>query len=255
MYKKIKTCLLYFCLSAVLLCGCSQTESAESTNVTEKAVQTSAGATVQTTSDTAVSAASSKKNLTEEQTQIQDLLSKTKQFFYDYVRGYEIQTHVDFGKTITQEVTLSDGKIYEIPLFEVVNGDVMTKTDLINKMDLIFTNEFYEKLLFELGGAHDYYFFDDDGKIYISGTVGGEGGLLGIDTTHISFVDESSEDTIVLNMTAFGSAERWGYDNDKIENFTITLKRTEEGLKIDKCDRDAQMYITYCYNPEDDIFS
>lgn len=42
MYKKIKTCLLPVCISAVLLCGCSQTENAETNAVTEKAVQTTA---------------------------------------------------------------------------------------------------------------------------------------------------------------------------------------------------------------------
>lgn len=255
MYKKIKTWLMPICLSAVLLCGCSQTENAETTAVTEKTSHTTAVTTVQTALETTASVTLSQKDLTEEQKQIQDLLTEAKQFFFDYYRGYEIQTHADYDKFVTQEVTLSNGELFEEPLYEIVSGDVKTKDDLINKMKPIFTDELTDETLIALGGAHDYYYFDDDGKIYISGTVGGEGGQLGYDEAHISSVDEIDNDTLVLNMTAFGSAERWGYDSDKTENFTATLKWTEDGLRIDKCDYTARMFITYQYKPEYDVFA
>lgn len=249
MYKRIKTGLLTVCLSAVLLCGCSQAENAE------KTVQTSANTTAQTTAETTASVTLSPKDLTEEQKQIQALLTETKQFLFDYYRGYEIQTHADHGKSTTQEVTLSDGEIYEETLYEIVSGDVMTKNDLINKMKPIFTDEFSDEMLIDLGGTHDYYYFDDDGKIYISDTVGGEGGLLGYDEAHISSVDEVGDDTLVINMTAFGSAENWGYDSDETETFTVTLKRTDDGLRVDKCDHDARMFMAYHYKSEYDTFS
>lgn len=245
MTKKIKTYLLPVCLTTLLLCGCSQTENTE-TAVTEKTVQVTAEIT-----DTAALPL----NLTEEQKQIQSLLTEAKQFFFDYYKGYEIQTHADHGKFITQEAALSDGEIYENRLYEVVSGEVTTKDDLINKMKPIFTDEFSEEMLNALGGTHDYYYFDNDGKIYISDTVGGEGGLLGYDEAHISSVDEVENDTLILNMTAFGSAKKWGYDNDENEAFTVTLKRTDGGLRVDKCDDTARMFITYQYKPEYDNFS
>ncbi len=150
---------------------------------------------------------------------------------------------------------MSNGEIYENRLYEVVSGEVTTKDDLINKMKPIFTDEFSEEMLNALGGTHDYYYFDNDGKIYISDTVGGEGGLLGYDEAHISSVDEVEIDTLILNMTAFGSAKKWGYDNDENEAFTVTLKRTDGGLRVDKCDDTARMFITYQYKPEYDNFS
>ena len=157
MTKKIKTYLLPVCLTTLLLCGCSQTENAE-TAVTEKTVQVTAEIT-----DTAALPL----NLTEEQKQIQSLLTEAKQFFFDYYKGYEIQTHADHGKFITQEAALSDGEIYENRLYEVVSGEVTTKDDLINKMKPIFTDEFSEEMLNALGGTHDYYYFDKIGRAHV----------------------------------------------------------------------------------------
>ncbi len=224
---------LSLCLSVMLFCGCSQAGNAETT--------------------AAVSETSSADALTEDQKEIQALLTETKQFLYDYVRGYEIQTHADRKKAVTREAVLSNGKASEVTLYKVKDGNVTTKDDLIAKMEPIFTDKFSEEILHQLGDANDYYFFDDNGDIYISDTVGGEGGLLGFDTVHITSVYEADDD-LTLNMTAFGSAEKWGWENDVAEDFTITLKRTEEGLKVDKCSPDAQIYITYKYRPEDDNF-
>lgn len=254
MYKKIRTCLLPVCISALLLCGCSQTENAETNAVTEKTSQTTFVTTARTTAET--TAPLPQKELTEEQKQIQALLTEAKQFFFDYYRGYEIQKHIEYGsdKYITREATTLDGETYEVTLFEVVSGDVTTKDDLINEMKPIFTDELTDETLTDLSGGSDYYYFDDEGKIYISSTVGGEGGLLGYDEAHISSVDEVENDTLILNMTAFGSAKKWGYDNDETEDFTVTLKRAEDGLRISKCDYTARMFITYQYKPEYDIF-
>lgn len=74
MYKKIKTCLLPVCISAVLLCGCSQTENAETNVVTERTSQTTSVTTARTTAET--TAPLPQKELTEEQKQIQALLTE-----------------------------------------------------------------------------------------------------------------------------------------------------------------------------------
>lgn len=258
MHKKIKAYLLPLCLSSALLCGCSQTEKAETTAAAETTdtVETTADTTVQTTSDTTVQTRSDtvdttdlqQENLTEEQ-QIQALLSTTSQFLIDYEVGMLMREHTDFSNSITQPVTLSDGKAYDIPYYAVVDGDVTTKTDLINKMKPIFTDEFADEMLLNLceSRGRTHYYFDDADNIYIAYADGGS--LLGFDALYITSVDESDADAFILNMTAFGSAENWDYDDgDAIEDFTVTLKRTNKGLKIDKCDSTACMYITYLGN-------
>lgn len=257
MLKKLCSVSTAILLSAALG-ACSETaKTASDTTVQttmETTVQTTSVTTAQTTAET--TAPLPQKELTEEQKQIQALLTEAKQFYFDYYRGYEIQTHIEYGsgKYFTQEVTKDDGETFERMFFEVVSGDVTTKDDLINEMKPIFTDELTDETLTDLSGGNDYYYFDDEGKIYITSSVGGEGGQLGYDEAHICSVDEIGDDTLVLNMTAFGSAERWGYDNDAVKDFTVTLKRTEDGLRISRYDHTALMFITYQYKPEYDIF-
>lgn len=257
MLKKLCSVSTAILLSAALG-ACSETvQTASDTTVRttmETTVRTTSVTTARTTAET--TAPLPQKELTEEQKQIQALLTEAKQFFFDYYRGYEIQTHIEYGsdKYFTQEVTTDDGETFERMFFEVVSGDVTTKDDLINEMKPIFTDELTDETLTVLSGGSDYYYFDDEGKIYITSSVGGEGGQLGYDEAHICSVDEIDDDTLVLNMTAFGSAERWGYDNDETEAFTVTLKRTEDGLRISGYDHTALMFITYQYKPEYDIF-
>lgn len=249
MYKKVKAYLLSICFTAALLCGCSQTEKAETTAVettdtvettADTTVQTTSDTTVQTTSDTTDNAAVPQENLTEEQ-QIQALLVESGQFFYDCNVGKGLFWHSDYNNpAITRQVTLSDGELHDIPYYEVLDGDVLTKSDLINKMKPIFTDEFTDEMLLYFDESGHYY-FDDNGKIYV---VENTSGFLGYDALYITSVDEIDADTLVLNAAAYGSAENWGYDDgDAIEELSVTLKRTEDGLKIDKCDWGAREYI------------
>lgn len=41
------------------------------------------------------------------------------------------------------------------------------------------------------------------------------------------------DETVILDMAVIGEAEEWGYEQDRVEDFSITLKRTAGGFKID----------------------
>lgn len=246
MHKKIKAYLLSICFTSVLLCGCSQTEKAETTTAeTTDTVETTADTTVQTTSDITAQTAEDtvdttdlqQENLTEEQQQIQALLVESGQFFYDCNVGKGLFWHSDYNNpAITQ---------HDIPYYEVLDGDVLTKSDLINKMKPIFTDEFADEMLLYFDESGHLY-FDENGKIYVSEAAGG---FLGYDALYVTSVDEIDADTLALNAAAYGSAENWGYDDgDAIEELSVTLKRTEDGLKIDKCDWDSREYIANLWN-------
>ena len=57
----------------------------------------------------------------------------------------------------------------------------------------------------------------------------------------------------VLYMTAFGAGENWDLDHDLTEDFTVLLKKTDSGFKVDECGLNAQAYIEWCYTPENDM--
>ncbi|MGN0551858.1 MAG: hypothetical protein ACI4I1_00645 [Oscillospiraceae bacterium] len=190
----------------------------------------------------------------EERLQIQNLLINGKKIFYDYIDGKEICKHKNENSFITTQ-EIADNGIYEGQTvdriwYEVVDGDVMTISDLTEKLTPIFT----EKMINYLKAEIDDYYYEENGRLYISESAGSNGGLLGTDTVHIDSVGKVDESTLVLYMTAFGAGENWDMDHDTAADFTVLLKRTDGGLKIDECSSAAFQYIEWCYKSEDDIF-
>ncbi|MDE6593892.1 MAG: hypothetical protein K2K57_12645 [Oscillospiraceae bacterium] len=189
----------------------------------------------------------------EEKTQIQSLLKECKKFFYDYYDGKEIQHHKDENKSITVTKTADNGMFagesYEETLYEITDGEVMSMGDMYELMKPLFTEKMSEVLKDDMIRSG---YYEKDGKLYITDGVGSNGGLLGTDTVHITSVGKIDNDTFVLYMNAFGAGENWDLDYDTSENFTVILKKTEDGFKMDECDRIGA--IEWCYTPEDDVF-
>ncbi len=271
MYKKIKTCLLPVCLSAVLLCGCSQTEIAETGNAAERILSaeespdiTEASADITEVSEDItgeaeivseeVIAAEKYIPSDEEKMQIQELLTKSKDFFYGYIACKDICKHTNQSHSVTTTEMIDngmyEGQTAEKTWYEVSNGEVMSLGALNKKMDCLFT----EKMIGSLDGTLKKLYHEENGRLYIADYAGSDGGVLGTDTVHIASVGKSDENTLILYMTAFGAGENWDLDHDLNEDFTVVLKNTDSGLKIDVCDFAAYQYIEWCYAPDDDIF-
>lgn len=255
--------VLQICAVMLLMSGCSSTapqETSEITSTTNSTVldttenlQTSEETTTSATEDTsAVETTPSfteKDNLTEEE-QIQLLLQESHKIFYDYVLGKEMQNHVGWGKFITIPRINNLGESYDLKIYEIVDGDVLSIADMQDKMRPFFTDKMIDYIFEEC----NYYYHEENGKLYVSDGVGSEGGGVGVDTLHITSMETTDEDTLVLHMTKFGAGENWDLDYDIINNFTITLKRSDNGLKIDECDKVAIGNLAWCYVPEDDVF-
>lgn len=188
----------------------------------------------------------------EEKQQIQTLLKESGQFFYDYIDCKEIYKHTDTSKTVTTQETadngMYEGEAYDRTWYEVTDGDV-TSLDVLNeKTEKLFT----ENMTADLGTAIANNYHEENGKLYLSENAGSDGGLLGTDTVYIKSVGKA-DDVFILYMTAFGAGENWELDHDLTEDFTVLLKKTDNGFKVDECSLNAQAYIEWCYDPEDDM--
>lgn len=188
----------------------------------------------------------------EEKQQIQTLLKESGQFFYDYIDCKEICKHTDTSKTVTTQETadngMYEGEAYDRTWYEVTDGDVTSLDALNEKTEKLFT----ENMTADLGTAIANNYHEENGKLYLSDNAGSDGGLLGTDTVYIKSVGKA-DDVFILYMTAFGAGENWELDHDLTEDFTVLLKKTDNGFKVDECSLNAQAYIEWCYDPDDDM--
>lgn len=261
-----KIIVLQICAGMLLMSGCSSTESQEISEIAstttftvidtaenlQSSEQTVASVVTEETAATETTLISSEKYTPtdNEIEQIQTLLKNSRSIFYDYVLGKEMQNHVSWGRYITIPSTDDLGKSFDMPVYEIVDGDVLSIADMQDKMRPYFTDKFIDYIFDEC----NYYYYEENGKLYVSDGVGSEGGGAGVDTVHITSVGTTDEDTLILYMIKFGAGENWGLDHDLENNFTVTLKRTDNGFKIDECNRAAQASIAWSYVPEDDVF-
>lgn len=188
-----------------------------------------------------------------EKDEIRSLLGDCKEFFYGYTECKVVKDHVDRNSTAVINEILDNG-MYKGMMdsstgYEVIDGDVVSMADLKEKMSPLFT----DKMMEEGMELHQCY-FEKDGKLYLREGAGDNGGVLGTDEIYVSSVGEVDEDTLILYFTAFGAGENWDTDYDLIHNFTIQLKRTDNGFKVDECDFVARSYIAWIYSQKNDIF-
>jgi hypothetical protein len=186
-----------------------------------------------------------------EKSEIQTLLNECKNFLHDYIDCKEIKQNIDESSFITTQETADNGmydsSVFEKKWFKIVSGDIVTMSDLQEKMSVLFTDNMTEKLCI------DNYYIEKDGVLYLSELAGNDGGLLGTDAAYITSVGEADEDTIILYMTAFGDKDNWDLPDDFIDNFTVQLKRTDGGFKMDECE--SYDYIAWAYSSEKDSFN
>lgn len=260
-----KIIVLQICAVMLLMSGCSSTASQETSEITsttnstvldntedlQSSEQTTSSVVTEDTAATETTLISTEEdNRTEEEKQIQNLLQESHKIFFDYVLGKEMQNHVDWNKSITIPSTNYLGESYDMPLYEIIDGDVLSIADMQDKMKPFFTDKMIDYVFEEC----NYYYYEENGKLYVSDGIGSEGGGVGVDTVHITSTEMTGEDTLVLYMTEFGAGENWDLDHDLVDNFTVTLKITDDGFKIDECDYVAIGNLAWCYVPEDDIF-
>lgn len=246
--KKISAVMAALAAAAIFTaCGNSGNTEAESvseiTSVqeTEEATSAQEQETAQPAETVSISA--------EEKAEIQALLTEAGKFSYGYLECKEIKNHINEYKYITTTGTNVLGEEYETKWYLIDSGDITTKQQLTDKMYSLFTEN----------GCSDYDYIwesvykDEGGSLYLTQDAGSNGSLLGTDYAYIVSAEEPDDETIVLNMTAFGAGKNWDLDHDLTDDFSIRLKRTDDGLRVDTFDPHVEPYITWAYTPERDL--
>ncbi len=240
-------------LAAAVLSACGNAEEAAKNAATESvseftsAQETEETASGQETTETPLPVETVNISA-EEKAEIQSLLIEAGKFSYGYLHCEEIADHIDENQYITMPKTDVYGNDYDFKWCLVTDGEITSMDGLKEKALSIFTEKAY--LGFDFIST-DYK--EKNGKLYLRSDAGGDGSLLGTDYAYILSAEEPDGETIVLNMRAFGAGENWDLPYDLEEDFSIKLKRTENGLRIDTFDPHVEQYITWAYTHEKDL--
>ncbi len=71
----------------------------------------------------------------------------------------------------------------------------------------------------------------------------GAGGYLGESYLRIDKISHPDDATITVDISVIGEAEEWGYAEDREDPVTVTLKRENDALKIDKFESDGHNHF------------
>lgn len=245
--KKISAVMAALAAAAIFTaCGNSGNTEAESVSEITSAQETTEATAAQEQETT--QPAETVNVSAEEKAEIQSLLTEAGKFSYGYLLCKEIIHNIDENKYITMPKTDVNGNAYDFKWCLVTGGEITSMEELSEKALSIFTERAYMGFDFI---STDYK--EEDGKLYLRSDAGGDGSLLGTDYAYIVSAEEPNDETIVLNMTAFGAGENWDLDHDLTDDFSIRLKRTDNGLLVDTFDPHVEPYITWAYTPEMDL--
>ena len=128
---------------------------------------------------------------------------------------------------------------------KVTNASITTYSALIETLNSMLTDKCIEET-----SEHilDYFRTNENDELFLRSF--GAGGYLGSDYIRINSIGYPDDETILLDMSTVGEKENWGYEDngfeeDWIMDFKITLKRTDNGLRIDEID--GHPYLDFAY--------
>ena len=126
---------------------------------------------------------------------------------------------------------------------QVTNGGITTYGAMTEKLKSILTDNCLEETSAYIS---DWFRAGDNDELYVRRQ--GVGGFLGESYIRINSISYPDDETILLDMSTVGEKEDWGYDEDLIEDFKITLKRTAGGLLIDSFGGDTHHFLSMTMN-------
>lgn len=127
------------------------------------------------------------------------------------------------------EETTENGKTYNKTFTKVSKCGITTYSAMTEKLNSLLTEKCLEDTAREI---RDRFRAGENGELFVANT--GAGGYLGDSYLRLNKISRSDDKTMILDMSVIGEAEEWGYEQDRVDDFSITLKRTSGGLKIDE---------------------
>lgn len=112
---------------------------------------------------------------------------------------------------------------------KIVNADITTYSALMAKLKSMLTDKCIEDTSENI---LDWFSTNENDELYVQNR--GAGGYLGTDYIRINSIDYPNNETIELDMSTVGEKENWGLEEDWIDDFKITLKKTDCGLRINE---------------------
>lgn len=138
---------------------------------------------------------------------------------------------------LEQEIT-ADYLGREKQFFKVVNGDIKTEAQFMETLDSVFTEKRKKQFL----EKPERPFTFKDGDLYIGDRGAGGGGHF--NKLIINKIECPDENTVILDLTALGEKEYWGDNEDSTKDFSVTLVKTDKGIRIDECDIEDLMFFS-----------
>lgn len=180
---------------------------------------------------------------TETKEEIIQLLYDYGEFNYNYLDcGYSsyVTTNLNRSKFVTVEKTIvsgaNAGDTYEQYYYKVTGDGITTEAELYETMLGLCTEKHISE---ELSPILENMYQVSDGDLYIADLGGG--GLLGYGSLSLDNIEKTADDTLLLSFTAHSDEEIGTGDS----NFTVTVKITEQGMRIDECDTFAQSFLVH----------
>lgn len=173
--------------------------------------------------------------LSSEMVEIMGLFGDLGAFYYEYLGLEPAWERVISGES-------ADGFSNENAIYfgKVINGDITTYSMLMEKLKSMLTDKCIEET-----SEYILNFFrtNENDELFLRSQ--GAGGYLGSDYIRINSIDYPDNETIALDMSTVGEKEHWGLEEDWIDDFKITLKKTDSGLRIDEID--GYPYFDFAY--------
>lgn len=216
-------------LLVTVLCSCSTNSSNNTVGTVDNSTQPV----------TSISEQANKDN-TEIASEIKQTLTEFKDFSYYYLqcKAYTVGENLDTTNTLTV-----DDMVYH----KVISGDYSHYSELMAAIDRYCS----EDVINECNLKGYLYYEGDNDSLYIWEDANSNGGVMGSDVSYINSIEMLDDNSVKVNMTAWGDKEEWGYaDGDSIIPFEITMT-SENGLwKIDKCGLMEMDYITWLFDAD-----
>lgn len=174
-----------------------------------------------------------------ESEQILKLLADYGKFIHRYMLPIDPKNWEDLP-VIDRNVSISvyyrwDGTSETISIIDSDQSDVdykvfcKVKDEWLDVLDSLATENQKQQLIQE-----SPYFINYEGDIYLS-RVGAGGDGLGMSYLVLDSIEYTDENTIACKVTSVGDKDEWGLESDWVESETVTIKRTDKGLRVDSC--------------------
>lgn len=260
--------LLPIILTASLLCGCGDTNNAPespdavvSGGLSQAAGTDSASSTESsadsgiTVSDNAASSGSSEaeelpQGLIPETEEVIELLATYGDFITMHTFPID-PTNAQFSfvdKTVSVKVKITyDGTSFVktiVPNTEDTDDGYLyykAKDEWLNSFNALATENLKQQLLQESEPIVEF-----EGDIYIE-RLGAGGYGEGIDYLYLNSIENIDENTIACVVTMVRAPyDEWAPEYVTIKNDVVTVKRTDNGLRVDGCGLKAAEYFSHC---------